>query len=404
MPRDASEAAELFRISPPFLDDAYIEAVLNQRLQPEAPIKHENELLPSRPAGIKIVYTPLHGTGNIPVRRVLTEAGYENVYVVDEQAEPDGSFPTVVSPNPEDFSSFALAEKLARKKDADLIICTDPDADRLGVAVKNTADGYTPLSGNVTGALLAEYLLSQKQAAETLPENAAIVTTIVSTNMAKEIAAAYGAAYFEVLTGFKYIGEKIKEFEHSGSHTFIYGFEESYGFLAGSYARDKDAVAAALLVCEAAAYFGSRSMSLWDAVTALYKKYGYFKEVLESIELKGVEGLAEIQRIMAGLRNKPPLEIDGTPVIERRDYREAVILDCVTGRAMPSNLPKSDVLYYSLADSSWICIRPSGTEPKIKMYFGTKAEGWDSLAEAEKMADAKLAAIKNALYTEKGIS
>ena len=386
MSRADAEKAGLFRVVKSEVDDIYVQAVLGQRLHPEL-----------TDSSLKIVFTPLHGAGNVPVRHALEAAGFKNVYLVEEQTAPDGSFPTVAYPNPEDPKAFVMAEKLAGKKDADLIICTDPDADRLGVAVKEEGGVYRYLSGNMTGALLAEYILSQRQAAGTLPDNAAVISTIVSTKMSQAIADCYGAVYFDVLTGFKYIGEKIREFEKDGSHTYVFGFEESYGYLAGDYARDKDAVVAALLVCEAAAWYMNQSMSLWDAMGALYKKYGYFKETLESITLKGLEGLADIRRIMAGLRDTPPQDIGGVSVVERRDYRESVSVDCVTGQSQVITLPQSDVLYYVLDDGSWVCIRPSGTEPKIKLYFGTMVKEFESLAQAEKQAGEKLKVIVQAL-------
>jgi len=381
-----AEKAGLYHTAGPEVDEAYMQAVLSQRLNPGM-----------ADAPLKIVFTPLHGAGNIPISTVLSSAGYKDVYVVKEQAGPDGNFPTVDYPNPEDHAAFALAEKLAAKVQGDLIICTDPDADRLGVAVRDSGGIYRYLSGNMTGALLAEYLLSQKQAHGTLPANAAIVTTIVSTNMAQSIAGFYNAACFEVLTGFKYIGEKIKEFETNGTHTYIFGFEESYGYLAGDYTRDKDAVAAALLICETAAFYQKQNMSLWDAMLVLFKKYGYFKETLESVTLKGIKGLAQIRHIMDNMRANPPQEINGIPVTERRDYNARTIVDCMTGTAKAAALPQSDVLYYTLADGSWFCIRPSGTEPKIKLYFGTSVSTWDNISQANAQAEQKLSAMSRLL-------
>jgi len=392
--KKAAVESGLFSVAGPEVDDAYVQAILSQRRHRELPV---------RP--LKIVFTPLHGAGNVLVRRVLDEAGYKDVYVVEAQAAPDGNFPTVAYPNPEDFAAFAMAETLAWEKDADLIICTDPDGDRLGVALKNemsmdnhgySTDKYIHLTGNMTGVLLTEYLLSERKVMDDLPANGAIVSTIVSTEMSKSIARAYGVTHFEVLTGFKYIGEKIKEFEQSGAHTYLFGFEESCGYLAGDYARDKDAVEAALLVCEAAAYYRQKNMSLWDAMVALYKKYGYFKESLESVTLKGLEGLADMRRIMADLRRNPFKEMGGLAVVERRDYRERVTLNCITGQTKTTGLPCSDVLYYVLEDGSWLCIRPSGTEPKIKLYFGTVIEAWDTLAEADAQAQERLGIIKQA--------
>jgi len=385
--RAEAEKAGLFRIAGADVDEAYIKAVLNERLCPE--VAAESKL--------SIVFTPLHGAGNVPVQRVLKEAGYKNVHIVEEQASPDGNFPTVDYPNPEDYKAFALAIDLAKKKDADLVIATDPDADRVGVGVKKAPGEYTLLTGNMSGALLAEYLLSQRKAAGKLPANGALISTIVSTNMTKTIADAYGCDYIEVLTGFKYIGEKIKGFEESGSHTYLFGFEESYGCLSGTYARDKDAVAAVLLLCEMAAFYQKQGISLLDALTQLYEKYGFFQESVESITLKGVEGLADMRRIMAGLRENPPQKIGGEKVIERRDYQEGKIVNCVNGNTEDSTLPQSDVLYYVLEDGSWLCIRPSGTEPKIKLYFGVAVEKWDSIENAEEQAKAKLAKMSTEL-------
>ena len=371
MAKADAEKASLFQIAQPEVDSAYISAVLSERRHPE----FNNEEL-------KIVFTPLHGTGNVPVRRVLAEAGYKNVYVVEKQAEPDGSFPTVASPNPEDFRVFTMAEEIANKVDADIMLCTDPDADRMGVAVRLANGKYLPFTGNMTGALLTEYLLSQGN----LPKNGVVISTIVSTKMTKAIVETYGLNYIEVLTGFKYFGEKIKEFEQSGEHSYVFGFEESYGCLAGTHARDKDAVEAILLLCEAAAYYKKEGKTLWDVMIEAYKKYGFFKESVESITLKGVEGLEDMRRIMTRLRENPPSQIGGINIVEKRDYINGF-----------DGLPNSDVLYYVLDDGSWACIRPSGTEPKIKLYIGTFVKEWSSVEEAEKLADQKLAAIGDSL-------
>ena len=386
MEKTKAEEAGLFRMAGPEVDDAYIRAVLSERRHPE---------LADSP--LKIVFTPLHGTGNIPVQSVLAEAGYKNVYVVEEQARPDSNFPTVPSPNPEDYRAFAMAEALAVEKDADIMLCTDPDADRMGVAVRVAKGKYMPFTGNMTGALLAEYILSQDKTSGKLPENAVVISTIVSTDMTGAIAQAYGVTYLEVLTGFKYFGEKIKEFEQSGKHTYIYGFEESYGCLAGDYARDKDAVEAVLLLCEAAAFYAKEGKTLWDVMVDTYKKFGFFKEHVESITLKGLEGLSDMRRIMAGLRENPPKEIAGIGIAEHRDYQEGQIVDSVTGAVTAATLPKSDVMYYVLADGSWVCVRPSGTEPKIKLYFGTLVKKWADVDEAGREADKKLAAIAQAM-------
>ena len=375
--RKKAEADGLFRIAGKDVDDAYINEVLKSRRNPQ---------MSGSP--IKIVFTPLHGTANIPVRRVLDEAGYKNVYVVQEQAEPDGSFPTVPSPNPEDYRAFAMAEKLAVEDDADIMLCTDPDADRMGVAVRIEKGKYIPFTGNMTGVLLTEYILSQDKKAGALDKNNVVISTIVSTGMTRAIADSYGVKYMEVLTGFKYFGEKIKEFEQAGSNKYVFGFEESYGCLAGTHARDKDAVEAVLLLCEAAAFYANENKTLWDVLVEAYKKYGYYKEYVESITLKGVEGLADMRRIMASLRENPPVKIGSGNVTEKRDY--------INGR---DGLPKSDVLYFVLDDGSWVCVRPSGTEPKIKIYYGTLVKDWEDISAAGKKADEKIddmaAAMKN---------
>lgn len=361
MPQSEAEAKGFFNIAPAEVDDKFIENVKAQCLNPE--------IIPE--SDMKIVFTPLHGAGNEGVQRVLRETGFKNVYVVKEQEAPDGNFPTVSYPNPEDKAAFTLAQKLAHEKDADIILATDPDGDRVGVAVKE-GNGYQLLTGNMTGVLLTEYMVSQMKAKGKLPSNGAIISTIVSTKMARAIAEANSLAYMEVLTGFKYIGEKIKEFEETGSHTYIFGFEESYGYLVGTYARDKDAVVATLLICEAAAFYRKQGLALYDALQKLYEKYGLYREHVESITLKGVDGLNDIKRIMAVLRENPPKSIAGSKVTEARDYKNRTIKNIVTGEIVAATLPVSDVLYYVTVDGSWACVRPSGTEPKIKLYFGVK--------------------------------
>jgi phosphoglucomutase len=320
----------------------------------------------------------------VPVRRALSKAGFKNVYIVPEQELPDGNFPTVSYPNPEDAKTFVMALALADKHAADIVVATDPDADRVGIAVKNNGE-YKLLTGNMTGVILAEYILSSLKEKGKLPANGALISTIVSTDMTKAIAKAYNMAYFDVLTGFKYIGEKIKEFEQTGQNSYVFGFEESYGCLAGTYARDKDAVVASLLICEAAAYYKKQGMTLLDALDKLYAKYGYFTETIESITLKGLEGLADMRRIMAGLRANPPINLAGANVTEARDYLNKVIVYPVEGRSEATALPVSDVLYYTLDDGCWVCVRPSGTEPKIKIYFGAlSANRLSELKEAMK--------------------
>lgn len=347
------------------VDDAYVKNVKEQLINPDIIKKYSD---------LKIVYTPLHGTGNIPVRRVLKEVGFENVNVVPEQELPDSEFSTVGYPNPEDPKAFTLAMKLADKIDADIIVGTDPDADRVGAVVKNKDGEYVILTGNMTGVLLTEYILSSKKESGKLPENGAVVSTIVSTDLTKAIAKNYGVAYFEVLTGFKYIGEKIKEFEKDNSHTYLFGFEESYGCLAGTYARDKDAVVATMLICELAAYYKSKGMTLYDGLQEVYKKYGFYKESVKSITLKGIEGIENMKKIMDTFRADTPSEIGGFKVSEARDYDAGTFKNLETGESGKVNLPKSNVLYYVLENGTWFCVRPSGTEPKIKVYFGSKGD------------------------------
>jgi len=384
MPRAEAEACGLFNIAAPSVDDAFIENVKAQCLNPE--------IIPE--SDIKIVFTPLHGAGNISVRRALGEMGFKNVYVVKEQELPDGNFPTVEYPNPEDMKAFTCAINLAKEKNADIVVATDPDCDRVGVAVKDGGE-YILLNGNMTGVLLADYMITQMKAKGKLPSNGAIISTIVSTDMTRAIAEANGLTYMEVLTGFKYIGEKIKQFEETGSHSYILGFEESFGYLAGTYARDKDAVGATLLFCEAAAYYRKQGLSLHGALQKLYKKYGTYCESIESITLKGVEGVENIKKIMASLRQNPPKNLAGSAVIEARDYKSGVIKSLSTGETTQTTLPVSDVLYYVTADNSWACVRPSGTEPKIKIYFGAKLPS----SATQQDANAKLASLAKDMLT-----
>lgn len=370
--KDEAVKAGLFNVIGEEVDEAFDKNVLAQIVNPEI-IKEQHDL--------KIVYTPIHGSGNKPVRRVLKKAGFENVTVVLEQELPDSEFTTVGYPNPENPAVFELAIKLAEKIDADIILGTDPDCDRVGAVVKTKDGSYTVLTGNMTGTLICNYICSQKAKLGTLPKNGALVSTIVSSEMTKAIAKKYNLAYFDVLTGFKYIGEKIKEFEQTGEYQYVFGFEESYGCLSGTYARDKDAVVASLLICEMAAYYKSRGMSLYDGLMELYDTYGVYKEIIHSITLKGIEGIENMKKIMDTLRKDAPSEIAGVKVTETRDYLEDKIVDVATGKVSPTNLPKSNVLYFTLADDTWFCVRPSGTEPKIKIYFGTKA---DTVENAEK--------------------
>ncbi|MCL2666070.1 MAG: phospho-sugar mutase [Defluviitaleaceae bacterium] len=369
--------ANLYRTATAEVDDAFIHCVKNQSLKPE--IISNSKL--------KIVYTPLHGSGYVPVCRALKEAGFKNLYVVDKQAEADGNFPTVKSPNPEDKNAFKMALELAEQKNADIVVATDPDADRVGAFVKSK-DGYVPFTGNMTGVLLTEYILGRLNETGKLPKNGAVISTIVSTDLTRLIAAAYGAEYFNVLTGFKYIGEKIKQFEETGSHEFLFGFEESYGSLAGSYARDKDAVVSAMLLCEAAAYYMQFGMTLTDAIDGIYKKYGYFTESIDNIAFKGSAGIEDMKRIMNGMRKNPPLDLNGFAVSEIRDYLNGTVKNLSSGETTPTGLPVSDVLYFDCGDA-WFCARPSGTEPKIKIYYGICVKNKD-LSESKTEAAAAL--------------
>ena len=384
---DKAEAVKngLFNVVGKEIDDAFVENIKKQAVRPEEVIKAKD---------MKIVYTPLHGAGNKNVRRVLAEVGFENVYVVPEQEKPDGTFPTVGYPNPEDPKAFTLAIKLAQEKQADIIIGTDPDSDRIGVVVKDNNGNYDILTGNMTGALLTEYVLGGRKEKGTLPENAAMVKTIVTTEMVRVIAENYGVKLFDVLTGFKFIGEKIKQFEEDHSYSYVFGFEESYGCLSGTYARDKDAVGASMLVCEMAAYYKNKSMTLYDGLMELYNKYGFYKEGVKSVTLKGVDGAEQIQKIMEYLRNNVPSDFAGNKVIWAKDYKTGVFKNLLTGETEASTLPKSNVLYYNLDDRAWLCVRPSGTEPKIKFYMGVKA---DSLEKAVEKTDALVASVDELL-------
>ena len=358
------------------IDDKYIAQVKAQVVNQKAIDEMQDQ--------IRIVYTPLHGTGNIPARRVMKEIGFTHVYVVPEQELPDGNFPTVSYPNPEAKEAFELGLKLAKEKDADLVLATDPDADRLGVYVKDAKSGeYIPLTGNMSGSLLCEYVLSQKQAEGKIPTDGQVVKSIVSTNLIDAVAKAYGAELIEVLTGFKWIGKQILKNETTGTGTYLVGMEESYGCLIGTYARDKDAISATAALCEAAAYYKQKGMTLWDAMVAMYEKYGYYKDSVKSIGLSGIEGLAKIQSIMETLRNNTPAEVGGYKVVSARDYKLDTIRDMETGAVKPTGLPASNVLYYDLEDGAWICVRPSGTEPKIKFYFGVKGTSLEDADQKE---------------------
>ena len=374
MTLEAAKEAGLYQVIGADIDDPYIAELKKLVLH--------QDCIDAVGADMKIVYTPLHGTGNIPVRRVLKELGFKNVYVVPEQELPDGNFPTVSYPNPEAAEAFELGLALGKKVDADLILATDPDADRLGVYVKDSKTGeYHSLTGNMSGCLIGDYVIGQRKAINgSLPKDGAFIRSIVSTNMADAIAEHYGIALIEVLTGFKFIGQKILEFEQTGKGTYLFGMEESYGCLTGTYARDKDAIVASMTLCEAAAYYKTKNMTLWDAMLAMYEKYGYYKDDVTSITLKGIEGLAKIQEIMNTLRDNAPAEIGGYKVTAVRDYKKDTITDTATGAVKPTGLPSSNVLYYEMTDGAWVCVRPSGTEPKVKFYLGVKGT---SLEDAE---------------------
>ena len=379
----SATAAGLYQVIGQEIDDKYIAQVKAQVVNQKAIDEMQDQ--------ITIVYTPLHGTGNIPARRVMKEIGFTHAYVVPEQELPNGDFPTVSYPNPEAKEAFELGLKLAKEKDADLVLATDPDADRLGVYVKDTKSGeYIPLTGNMSGSLLCEYVLSQKQAAGKIPADGQVVKSIVSTNLIDAVAKSYGAELIEVLTGFKWIGKQILKNETTGHGTYLFGMEESYGCLIGTYARDKDAISATAALCEAAAYYKQKGMTLWDAMIAMYEKYGYYKDAVKAIGLSGIEGLAKIQSIMETLRNNTPTEVGGYKVTSARDYKLDTIKNMATGEVKPTGLPSSNVLYYDLEDGAWICVRPSGTEPKIKFYFGVKGT---SLKDAEEKENALGAAV-----------
>ena len=373
MDKAEAEKAGLFEVIGKEVDDAYMAELKKQVIHMDA-IQAEGK-------NLKIVYTPLHGTGNIPARRILKELGFENVYVVKEQELPDGDFPTVSYPNPEAAEAFELGLKLAKEVDADLVLATDTDADRLGVRVKDKNGEYHDLTGNMSGCLLANYEISQRKAVNgSLPEDGALIKTIVTTNLADAIAKGYGVKLIEVLTGFKFIGQQILGFEKSGKGSYLFGFEESYGCLIGTYARDKDAIVATMALCEAAAYYKTQGKTLWDAMIEMYEQFGYYKDDIKSVTMKGIEGLQKIQDIMNSLRQNPPAEFAGHKVVAVRDYKADTIKNLETGEVTPTGLPNSNVLYYELTNDAWVCVRPSGTEPKVKFYYGVKGT---SLADAD---------------------
>ncbi|MFR3729957.1 phospho-sugar mutase [Lacrimispora sp.] len=389
MTREEALAAGRYEIIGAEVDDKYIAHVKAQVVNQEAIDRMQDD--------IRVVYTPLHGTGNLPVRRALKEIGFTHVYVVPEQELPDGDFPTVSYPNPEAEEAFALGLALAKEQNADLVLATDPDADRLGVYVKDDKSGeYIPLTGNMSGSLLCEYVLSQKKERGAIPADGQVIKSIVTTNLVDAVAKSYGAELIEVLTGFKYIGQQILKEETTGYGTYLFGLEESYGCLIGTYARDKDAVSASVALCEAAAYYKTKGMTLWDAMIAMYEKYGYYKDAVISIGLKGIEGQAKIKAVMETMRNHTPKTVGAYQVLSARDYKLDIIKDMVTGETKPTGLPQSDVLYYDLSDDAWLCVRPSGTEPKIKFYYGIKGS---SLEEADEIS-AKLGEAVKAMVDQ----
>lgn len=382
MTHEEAVAAGLYHTIGEEIDDKYMETIKALVLDHESIAKA---------SGLKIVYTPLHGTGNLPVRRVLKELGFKNVFVVPEQEKPDGRFPTVKSPNPEDRAAFTLALGYAKGQGADLVLATDPDADRLGVFAKDRATGdYIPLTGNMSGVLVCDYLLRRRKELGILPANGAVISTIVSTNMVKAVTESYGMKYIDVLTGFKFIGEQMRLFDASGSNVFQFGMEESYGCLVGDHARDKDAVVAVMALCEVAAWCYCQGKTLWDQMQALYAEYGFYREDAVSLTYPGQEGAAKISGILEGLRANPLSHVGPCKVLKIRDYQKDTILDLATGNVTPTGLPNSNVLYYELENDAWMCVRPSGTEPKVKFYMGVKG----SSAE---QADKLLATLKENL-------
>ncbi len=387
MDKDAAVAAGMYQQIGADIDDPYIAEL-------KSLVLHQ-DCIDAVGDDLTIVYTPLHGTGNIPVRRVLKELGFTKVYVVPEQELPNGDFPTVSYPNPETEEAFQLGLELGKKVNADLILATDPDADRLGVYVKDSKTGeYHSLTGNMSGCLIGDYVISQRKERDgSLPADGAFIKSIVSTNMADAIAKYYGIRLIEVLTGFKFIGQQILKFETEGKGTYLFGMEESYGCLTGTYARDKDAVVASMTLCEAAAYYKTKNMTLWDAMIEMYERYGYYNDHVESITLKGIEGLAKIQEIMNTLRGEAPKEIGGYTVTVVRDYKKGTITDTATGEETPTGLPASNVLYYELTDDAWVCVRPSGTEPKVKFYLGVKGTSLEDAENKSKELGTKVLAM-----------
>ena len=385
MDKEEAKKAGLYNVIGKEIDDSYMEELKKQIIHPD--------VIRAVSGDIKIVYTPFHGTGNVPVRRVLDELGFKNVYIVKEQEDPDPEFKTLVYPNPEDARAFELALRLAEEKDADIVMATDPDADRLGIYAKDSRTGeYIPFTGNMSGMLIAEYILRERTATGTMPENPALVTTIVTTNLAHAITKAYGVKEIDVLTGFKYIGEQIKFFEQNKSYNYVFGLEESYGCLAGTHARDKDAVVAVMMLSEVAAFCKRQGITLWDMMLEIYEKYGYYKETQYAITKKGKEGLEEIAQMMEKFRSNPPKEFGDLKVVKLLDYKTGKTKSFVDGSEGTTGLPLSNVLYFELENDSWCCARPSGTEPKIKFYMGVKGT---SLEDAENRLNALTEAVKS---------
>ena len=381
--REEAEAKGLFNIIGTQMDDKYLSVLKSKVINPEIVEKEGKDL--------KVVYTPLHGTGNTVTERLLHEIGIENVYVVPEQKDPDGNFPTVSYPNPEDKKAFKLALELAEKVDADVVLATDPDADRLGIFAKDTKTGkYMEYTGNMSALLIAEYRVEQMKEKGILPSDGMIITTIVSSNLTRAICKEYDLECIEVLTGFKNIGAVMKKAEENKDKTYVFGFEESYGCLIGDYARDKDGIAAVMALCEAACYYRSKGKTLWDAMQDIYEKYGYYKETQVSIVMEGAEGATKIKEMMTNMRNTPVEKIGDYKVLTFKDIEKDIEKDMATGNVTSTGLPKSNVLYYELENDSWCCVRPSGTEPKIKLYMGVKGS-------SDEDANQKLEALKKAM-------
>ena len=367
------------------VDTDYMEELKKNVLHPEA-IRAQAE-------NLKIVYTPLHGTGLVPATRVLKELGFNNVLVVPQQEKPDGEFPTVSYPNPEADEAFTLGLKLAEETGADLVLATDPDADRLGVRVRDKEGIYHTLTGNMSGSLLADYEIGQRKALSGLPKDGCLIKTIVTTNLADAICKYYGVSEYECLTGFKWIGRQILKMETEGKGSYLFGFEESYGCLIGTHARDKDAIVAVMALCEAAAYYKTKNMTLWDAMLDLYERCGYYRDNVTAVGLKGISGLEKIRQIMTTLREQAPAEFAGCKVLRIRDYEKDEIRDLVTGAVTDTGLPKSNVLYYELEGDAWLCVRPSGTEPKIKFYYGIVGTSLEDAQRRDEEFGKKISAL-----------